>query len=215
MRAAGTDAHELRASTKEDDMISDSHPVQLHIERPGRTSRIHVLTRLLLLLAIGALGWSSVYWALYLALPAMAALLIQKQGERYLSETAPRVVRVLRWFASAYGYLWLLTDVLPTAQGGPVDLRVTPSGAPTPASALLRMITSIPALVLVAVLSLAASLVWIIGAVAILLTQRLPSAIADFLALALRVQFRLVAYHLSLVERYPSFEPSGLQHAPA
>src|SRR5262249_49666050 len=121
----------------------------------------------------------------------------------------------LRWFASAYGYLWLLTDVLPTAQGGPVDLRVTPSGAPTPASALLRIITSIPALVLVAVLSLAASLVWIIGAVAILVTERLPGALADFLALALRVQFRLVAYHLSLVDRYPSFAQSGLEHAPA
>lgn len=196
-------------------MTSDTHPVQLHIERPGSISRIHVITRLLLLLAIGAVGCSTFYWALYLALPAVAALLIQKQGERYLSETAPRAVRILRWCAAAYGYVWLLTDVLPTAQGGPVDLRITPSGTPTPGSALLRIITSIPALLLVALLSVVASLAWIAGAVAILVTERLPTAIADLLALALRIQFRLFAYHLSLVDRYPSFEPSGLAHAPA
>ena len=196
-------------------MIATAHPVQLHIERPEHTSRIHVITRLLLLLAIGALGWSAVYWALYLALPAVAALLIQRDGERYLSEDAPRAVRVLRWFASAYGYLWLLTDVLPTAQGSPVDLQVAPTGNPTPTSALLRIFTSIPAVALVAVLSLAGSLVWIVGAVAILLTQQMPEGIAGFLAMTLRVQFRLIAYHLSIVDRYPSLEQSSLEHAAA
>src|SRR6185503_9947889 len=99
--------------------------------------------------AIGALGCSAIYWALYLALPAVAALLIQKKGAGYLSEDAPRAIRVLRLFASAYGYLWLLTDVLPTAQGSPVDLQVTPTGEPTPSSALLRIVTSVPAILLV------------------------------------------------------------------
>jgi hypothetical protein len=145
----------------------------------------------------------------------VAALLIQRDGERYLSEDAPRAVRLLRWFASAYGYLWLLTDVLPTAQGSPVDLQVTPTGAPTPSSALLRIVTSIPAILLVVVLSAVASLVWIVGAVAILLTQRMPSAVADYLAMTLRVQFRLIAYHLSIVDRYPSLEQSSLVHAAA
>lgn len=196
-------------------MMTSIHPVQLHIDRPQRTSRVHVVTRLLLLVAIGALGCSAVYWALYLALPAMAALLIQKDGEKYLSEDAPRAVRVLRWFASAYGYLWLLTDVLPTSHGSPVDLQVTPTGAPTPSSALLRIVTSIPAILLVIVLSAAASLAWIVGAVTVLVTQRMPGAIADFLTMTLRVQFRLIAYHLSIVDRYPSLEQSRLEHAAA
>jgi hypothetical protein len=34
----------------------------------------------------------------------------------------------------------------------------------------------------------------------------IPAAIASFLELTLRYQFRLVAYHLSLVNCYPSFE---------
>jgi hypothetical protein len=192
------------------------HPVQLHIDRPSRTSRIHVLTRLLLLLAVGALGCSSIYWALYLALPAAAMLLIVRDGpERYLVEDAPRLIRILRWLASAYGYLWLLTDTLPTAQGGPVDLEVIPSGRPTPASALLRVLTSIPAALLVLVLWAVAGLAWIVGAASILVNAHMPGFIADFLALTLRVQFRLIAYHLSLVERYPSLEGEGLKHAAA
>ena len=192
------------------------HPVQLHIDRPGRTSRIHVVTRLLLLLAVGALGCSSIYWALYLALPAAATMLIARGGaEQYLVGDAPRLIRILRWLASAYGYLWLLTDTLPTAQGGPVDLQVMPSGQPTPVSALLRVITSIPAALLMLVLWAVAGLAWIVGAVSILINEHMPVFIADFLALTLRVQFRLIAYHLSLVDRYPSLEGEGLKHAAA
>ena len=191
-----------------------THPVQLHVERPTRSGRIHVFTRLVLLLAVGALGCSSIYWALYLALPAVVALLVLQRGSaRYLAEDAPRATRVLRWFASAYAYLWLLTDTLPTAEGGPVDLRVEASGSPTAASALLRVLTSLPALLLVVLLSAAASVLWVIGAVFILARERMPGAIADFLVVALRYQFRLFAYHLSLVERYPSLEDSRLAHA--
>jgi hypothetical protein len=192
------------------------HPVQLHIDRPSRTSRIHVVTRLLLLVAVGALGCSSIYWALYLALPAAAMLLIARDGaERYLVDDSSRLIRILRWVAAAYAYLWLLTDSLPTSQGGPVDLQVMPSGRPTPASALLRVITSIPAALLMLVLWAVAGLAWIVGAASILVKEQMPGFIADFLALTLRVQFRLIAYHLSLVDRYPSLEGEGLKHAAA
>jgi hypothetical protein len=162
-----------------------------------------------LLLALGTIGCSSIYWFLYLALPALvAALVTQKGGPRYLSENAPRVVRVLRWFASAYGYLWLLTNDLPTSEGSHVDLQIAIGGTPTVASSLLRILTSLPALLLVVVLSLAAALAWLVGAAFVLAAERMPTMLADFLTLTLRVQFRMVAYHLSLVERYPSLEES-------
>lgn len=195
--------------------MSSHHPVQLHIERSMSTKRIHVVTRLLLLIAVGALGCSSLYWALYFAIPAVAALMIQQRGgEGYLATDGPRIVRVLRWFAAAYGYLWLLTDVLPTAQGGPVDLQIAPSGRPTLGSAVVRIVTSLPALLLLAVLSAVAGIMWVIGALWILITERMPSAVGDFLALTLRVEFRLIAYHLSLVDRYPSLEDAPAEHAP-
>jgi hypothetical protein len=122
-------------------------------------------------------------------------------------------VPVLRWLASAYGYLWLLTDVLPTAQGSPIDLKIEAGGRPTASSALLRLLFSLPALVVLAVLSAASGILWVVGAVLILIRRRLPDAIADVLAFTLRFQFQLVAYHLSLVDRYPSLRADQIAHA--
>ncbi|HVY41327.1 MAG TPA: DUF4389 domain-containing protein [Polyangia bacterium] len=181
------------------------HPVQLEVQLPSRTARIHVLTRLALLVAVGTLGVSGLYGTAYFALPALVALVVAQKGSgSYRTECAPKAVPVLRWFAAAYGFMWMLTDVLPTSQGHPVDLRIDVSGQPTVGTALLRLITSLPALLVLALLSAVAGLLWIVGAVVVVFRERMPAAIFRFLAATLRYQFRLVAYHLSLVDRYPS-----------
>lgn len=189
------------------------HPVQLEVLLSTRTARLHVLTRLALLLAVGSVGISALYGALYLALPALVSLLVaQKGAEAYRTEYAPKLVAVLRWFAAAYGFMWMLTDVLPTAQGHPVDLRVEVSGRPTVGSALLRVVASLPALLLLTILSAAASLLWIVAAVVVVVRERMPAGIARFIAATLRFQFRLAAYHLSLVDRYPSLHDGTISH---
>ena len=187
------------------------HPVQLRVTPPARLARIHVLIRLVLLAALGTLGWSSVYWLLYLALPAVAALLVaQKGSERYLAEDGARLVRALRWLAGAYGYLWLLTDELPGSEApAAVELAVAPGGAPTAGSALLRLVYSLPAVLLLGVLSFAAGILWIVAAVWILVVERAPAGLADFFATVLGYQLRLAAYHLSLVDRYPSLRDAA------
>lgn len=192
-------------------MTSFNHPVQLRVERPQRIPRVHVIIRLALLLALGTLTWSSIYWLLYLVLPALVALLVtQRGGARYLAEDGPRIVRVLRWLAGAYAYLWLVADVLPTTEtSGPVEFHVTVTGTPSVKSSLMRLLYSLPAVLLVVVLSCAGGLLWLVGAACILVNERLPDGIANFLVLTLRVQFRLLAYHLSLIDRYPSLEESG------
>jgi hypothetical protein len=194
-----------------------TQPVLLRVQPTERPERIHVVIRLLLLFALGTIGCSSVYWILYLTLPAVAALLIASHGaERFRAEDAPRLVRVLRWLAGAYAYLWLLTDELPSNDGNRrVELEVTCDEAPSAGAALLRLVYSVPAVLLLALLSIVASLLWIVGALMILARRRLPRAIAGFLELTLRYQFRLAAYHLSLVGSYPSFEhapPAQLTH---
>jgi hypothetical protein len=175
------------------------------------------MIRVALWLALGALGCSSVYWIAYLALPALAALVIlQRGGEAYMAETAPRIVRVLRWMAAAYAYLWLLTDAVPDAQtDGPVVLEVKMGGSPSASSALLRLGLSLPALLLLVLTSFLAGALWIGAAVLVLLSEKVPAGVVDFLAATLRYQFRLVAYHLPLVERYPLFEISDITHASA
>jgi hypothetical protein len=199
--------------------MMDSPAVRLRVQRPPRMARVHVFIRLALLVALGAVGCSSLYWGLYLVLPVVAALLVSsKSSDRYLTENAPKIVRGLRWLAAAYAYLWLLTDAWPTeGVGGQVELQVEARGAPTLSSAMLRLLYSLPALLLLAALSIVAGFLWIVGALAILLSERLPAAIAEFLALTLRYQFGLAAYHLSLTDRYPSLATpvSGVRHSGA
>jgi hypothetical protein len=185
-----------------------THPVQLRFDPPATMTRVHVLIRLVLLAALGTIGCSSLYAVLYLALPAVAALEINRAGgAAYLQSATARATRTVTWLASAYGYLWMLTDA-PPASEGPVQLTVDPSGSPTVRSALLRLITSLPALLILAVLSIAATLLWCIGALIILVRQQPSAALMDFFALTLRYRFRLVAYHASLVDRYPTTEES-------
>ena len=181
------------------------HPVQLQVHRLDRLPRIQVLIRLVLVLALGIIGWSSIYWLLYLAMPALVALSLSQQGAQpYFSQHGPRLVRALRWLVGAEAYLCFLTDVLPTSEGSPVDLRVNLTGVPSVRGALLRLVYSLPALLLVAVLTIASGLVWLLAAVTALISERVPRALAEFLLLAIRVRFRFIAYHLSLVDRYPS-----------
>lgn len=194
----------------------NNHPVQLEAHILARTARIQLLIRLALLIAVGSLGLSAVYGALYLALPALVSLLLAQKGpEACRTQYVPKVIRVLRWLAAAYGFMWMITDVLPTAAGSPVDLQIEPSGRPTASSALLRLITSLPALLVLAVLSVVATLLWIVGALFVVVRERMPDGIARFIVLTLRYQFRLVAYHLSLVDRYPSLHEGSVAHATA
>lgn len=164
--------------------------------------------RLMLLVSLGAVGLSSFYWLLYLAVPVVIALIVSDQdGDYYMEQDAPRLVRVLRWLAGAYAYLWLLTDAVPKADpGGPVELEIDIHGEPTMHSALVRVVTSLPALVVLAVLSLIATVLWVIGAISILVTRRVPLGVTDFIAMKLQYQFRLLAYHLSLVDEYPAVD---------
>ena len=189
------------------------HPVQLQVQLPERMQRVHVVIRLVLLAALGTLGCSSLYWILYLALPGIAALLLSEGADRYFADEAPGIVRMLRWLASAYAYLWLLTDAAPTsATPHAVELQIEAGGRPDASSALLRLVKSIPALLLLALMSFAASVLWVVEAIIVLVRARPSAAISDFLALTLRYQFRLIAYHLSLVDRYPSLESGPVEH---
>jgi hypothetical protein len=191
------------------------HPVHLYVERGGRPGRIHVVLRLVLMLALGCFSFNRLYGLIYLAVPALVALGILHRGAgRYMAADAPRIVHGLRWVAAALAYLSLLTDAPPTLEPGPVELSIEPSGTPTATSALLRLVTSLPALVLVVVLWIVASVCWVLGAVCILVARRLPGALASFLLLTLRTEVRLLAYHLSLVEAYPSIAEDPVAHAP-
>ncbi len=159
----------------------------------------------MILLVLMAMSASWVSWLFWLGLPVFATLFVlQKGGDAYLRDEGAAIGRILHWLASAYAYLGLLTDELPTRKPSPaVRFELVTDLAPTARLALLRIITSIPALLLLVLLWILASILWIVGAVVVLVRERAPAAVQDFLELTVRFQLRVIAYHLSLVDTYP------------
>lgn len=197
----------------------NTHPVRFDIASAPARDRLHLVLRLVIFIALSAVNAVSVNVLFYLLLPPVVAVALWKRGSKsYLDESVPKLSRVLRWLAAAFAYLALLTDAFPGEEGDDkTRLTVAPSGNPTATSALVRLVTSFPAFVLLMLLSCVATLLWIFGAIAIAVNQRLPSSIVDFLTLTLRFQLRLVAYHLSWVDQYPSLQESSgeLPQSPA
>jgi len=197
-----------------------SYPASIGVTRPDRFDRIHLLVRgvFLVVLSLAGLSLGVVFVMAYLALPAIAALLLSQNGTaRFFAEDAPRLAGALRWLLSVYAYFLLLCDRLPS--GGaelPVRFEVAFSGAPTPKSALMRLILGIPSALGFAILSFFSGIVWVVAAISILISERFPASLYDFQCGVLRWQARLLAYQASLVEPNPPFVfDSGPEDLPA
>ena len=192
-----------------------SYPVIFDITPPARHDRLQLLVRLLISIVLGivgiSLGWISAI--AYFALPAAAAIAIGSYGvEHYFARTAPALVRILRWVLSFEAYMTFLSDRFPTGEGTLVRYRVSPSGAPTPAAALWRLVASLPEAIVLAVLGWVAGIVWVISLVCVLVRETVPAGLLGFQRGLLRWQARLLAYHASVVDVVP---PYALDTGPA
>ncbi|MFT3765673.1 MAG: DUF4389 domain-containing protein [Minicystis sp.] len=189
-----------------------SYPVFFSITRPERFDRAQVALRLLILAVFSIVGitMGALFGLLYLALPLFAAIAVStKGGRRFLDEDGPRFARGIRWVMSAYAYMMLLTDHLPSSPEDDVRLAIEPGAwsapGPSTGSALLRLITSLPSAFVLGLLGLVSWVVWLVAAVMILVTEDYPAALHAFQCGVLRWQARLFAYHASLTEPYPPF----------
>ena len=198
--------------------LRHEYPVVFEVERPARYDRAQVALRLAILMVLGVLsapvGW--LFGVLFLALPVVAAVEISTRGPgEFLSGPSAQLVRTIRWVLSFYAYLALLTDRFPqfSAPASLIRFEVTPTGAPTVGSALLRLLTSIPYAAVLFVLGVATGFIWVVSLVAIVVGDGVPKNQYDFLRGVMRWQARLLAYHSSLIEEYPPWsfdtEPSG------
>jgi Domain of unknown function (DUF4389) len=178
--------------------------VSCEVERPPAFQRAHVFLRIALLIVLGWLGHP--WGLLWLGLPVAAAILVaQKGGQRYLDEDGPTLARVGNWILDVVAYLALLTDELPGRGEHPVCFAVERSGSPTVGSALLRVVLAIPSLVVLAVLAFVGSIIWVIAAVLVLVTENYPEGLWRFLLGLVRWEAWLLAYLASLVDQYPPF----------
>jgi hypothetical protein len=180
------------------------YPVVFEIERPAAFDRAHVVVRIAVLATI---GWIvQPVGLLWLGLPVVAAILIsQKGGERYLSEDGPTVTRALNWIVDLVAYVALLTDRLPGRDGHAVRFEVERSGSPTKRSALRRIVSAIPSVIVLAVLTWVGTIVWVLAMIRVSFTGNYPESWWSFLCGIVGWEARLIAFLASLVDRAPPF----------
>ncbi len=178
-------------------------PVTFDVERPAVFRRDHVLIRVVLLVVLGWVGHP--LGLLWLGVAAVAAILVsQKGGQRYMDEDGPRVTRGLNWILDLVAYVALLTDELPGTGEHPVRFEVARSGSPTTRSALTRIVSAIPSVIVLAILWFVGSIVWVIAVVFVLVGESYPAGLWRFLFGIVRRQACLLAYLASLVGGYPT-----------
>jgi hypothetical protein len=190
------------------------YPVAFDVERPPTFQRAHVFLRIALLIVIGWIGHPM--GLLWLGIPVVAAILVaQRGGQRYLDEDGPKVTRALNWVLDLVAYLALLTDRLPGGDEHPVQFAVERSGSPSVGSTLLRILYAIPSLIVLAILVFFGAIVWLIGVVCVLVSERYPEGLWQFLRGIVRWEACLFAYLASLVDRYPPFTLETASASPA
>jgi hypothetical protein len=187
------------------------YPAIFEVTRPVKFERPQILIRIvayfLLSLVIGVLYW---------ALPIVAAIWVSQKGsQRFLDEDGPKITGWLRWTTALTAYVYFLTDRFPSDEDVSVRYEVQPVGTPTVASAILRLLMSIPSLIVLGVLNWVAGIIWLIAAVMVLIQESYPEGLYDFQCGVVRWQARLLAYHASLADGYPPFAfDTGPESAP-
>jgi hypothetical protein len=199
-----------------------TYPVHYWVHRPLEFNRLQLAARVLAFIVLGIAGISlgAVFIAAYLALPILAA--IRLAGDRapadYLADDGPRIVRFLGWFAAIYAWFGLTADRLPSrTPTETLELDVAPSGQPTAAAALARLLLGLPSAFVLWLLGIIGAFVWLWAALLVLINERVGTGAYRFLAGLQRWTVRLLAYQAALVDDYPpfSFEDSPPKLPPA
>jgi hypothetical protein len=182
------------------------YPVQVDVLSPPRFERMQLLLRIVLSIALGWIGITAGWLVclLYFALPLFAAIALSTvAGERYRR----KLWRVLDWLLRLSGFMLMIVDRFPTDDEEDDDLRIAVrfTGKPTVGSALGRLVTSFPSGIVLVVLWFVSSILWVVGALVVLVAGWMPQPILGYQRAILRWQARLVAYHASLVAEYPPF----------
>jgi len=197
--------------------MATAYPVTFDVSRPEKFERPQLFLRILVAIILWVLA-SIVGWVLYLAFPVLAAIFVSQKGpEKYLEEDGPRMTEWLRWVVAIFAYLLILTERFPTEKPEEiVRFEVQTGGRPTVGSALLRLIYSIPSVLVLGLLGIVSAIVWLIAAVMVLIQESYPDGLYNFQRGVLRWEARLLGYHASLVHEYPPFAlDTGPEPAPA
>lgn len=185
-----------------------AYPVHYQVSRPQRFARPQLAIRVLAFAALGVLGlpFGMVLLFAYLALPAFAAARIANSADEYLTEDAPRVLRVLEWFAALSAWAGLITERLPMHTPDEY-VHVVVEGHPHPSvrSALWRVLNGLPNALALLLAGWVGVFVWLWAALSVLISEKVGPNVFRYLEGLQRWSIRLLAYQASLVDEYPPF----------
>jgi hypothetical protein len=190
--------------------------VRVNPDVPTRFSRSQVALRVAVVLALSVLG-APVAWgfgALYLLLPVVAAIVISSRGPQgYLESEGTRVLELLRWWTAFVGYLLFLSDRFPLEARDFSSVRLVVGGSnATVGNALLRLLTSLPVVLLLAPLWWLAGILAVLALLSVLLTESVPPICVRYFAFVTELQVQLLVYLASLTDRYPLSEKTPRTH---
>ena len=201
--------------------VEPSYPVTFDVEYPEQLDRLSTAFRIILYIPV------AIFLALvggqafnYNNLDDVTTISLGGGGGVVLAIWAAVIVRqyvphwlfnfqvaLMRFEARAIGYLALLTDRFPAFGGEyPINFDVRyPERLNRWKVAIWKIITSIPHIIILIFLYLAAFVVVVIAWFAILFTGRYPQGLHTFVAGVFRWSLRVQAYIFSLTDEYPPF----------
>jgi hypothetical protein len=185
--------------------------VSFEVQPPARYSRVHVPLRvaIVLLLALLQTRLAWIFATLYVLLPILAALSIQKHGGAgYDTSSRQGMQRALHWWSAFLAFLFFVTDRFPAAREdlAGVRLDVGPGEPVLVRGALLRLVTSVPEFLVLLVLGWGAGALAGIAAVCVLVAESVPEPIRRFLTFYVSLQARFLAHHAALVSAHPLWD---------
>lgn len=180
-------------------------PVLVAFAGPAPQARLTVLVRIFMVIPQLIVLWP-------LGVAAMVMVIIGWFGALFTGRlpvfAADFLTGYLRWLTRVYAYTFLLTDVYPPFTLDDTDYPVRIAVMPGPLNrlaVLFRFFLLIPCWIIQAVLAYGAfTIVEFVSWLIVLISGRMPTALHQGLAAALRYQIRTLAFAMMLTSAYPA-----------
>lgn len=188
-------------------MSADAYPARLEVDYPERLDRITTLLRLILIIPVVLLlSLMSYVGNNVVVLPTLVTLLVRRKYPRWWFEFNLEYTR-FTGRVNAYGAL--LTDRYPSLdeeQSVRIELDYPDAANLNRFLPLIKWLLALPHYIVLALLMVASLLAEIVAWLAILVTEKYPRPLFNFVVSVQRYNLRVNAYAFLLVtDRYPPF----------